>query len=89
MVASLPNDAVHDGLTSAEARTLLALHGPNVLPEKPLPSWWQVGLRQLRSPLIYILAAAAVVSVLIGHVHDAGFIGVVVGLNALIGGVQE
>ncbi len=94
MVATLPADTApadngHSGLTSQKARTLLERHGPNVLPEKPPPTWWQVGLRQLRSPLIYILIVAAAVSVVIGHAQDAGFIGVVVVLNALIGGIQE
>lgn len=94
MVATLPADTApgdngHSGLTSQQARTLLKRHGPNVLPEKPPPAWWQVGLRQLRSPLIYILVVAAAVSVVIGHAQDAGFIGAVVVLNALIGGVQE
>ncbi len=46
-------------------------------------------MRQFRSPLIYILAVAAVVSVAIGEPTDAAFIAGVLGLNALIGGYQE
>ncbi|PIQ63568.1 MAG: hypothetical protein COV99_02105 [Bacteroidetes bacterium CG12_big_fil_rev_8_21_14_0_65_60_17] len=89
MVATLPAEPRHRGQSDREARALLERHGPNVLPEKPPPAWWQVGLRQLRSPLIYILIAAAIVSVVIDHARDAAFIGVVVVLNALIGGIQE
>lgn len=63
--------------------------GPNRLPTRPPPAWWSVALRQFHSPLIYILALAAVVSAAIGDVQDAGFIAVVLGVNALIGAVQE
>jgi magnesium-transporting ATPase (P-type) len=79
------------GLTSEEARARLERFGPNSLPEKAPPTWWEIGLRQLANPLIYILVAAAIVS-LIAHPDDpadAIFIGVVIGLNTLIGGYQE
>jgi len=46
-------------------------------------------LRQFRSPLIYILGVAALVSIAIGEPTDAAFIAAVLGLNALIGGYQE
>lgn len=79
------------GLTTAEARTRRERYGPNRLPSKPPPAWWQIGLRQFKSPLIYILLAAAVVSLLIhpDDPTDAIFIGVVLMLNAVIGGYQE
>lgn len=82
-------DAKESGLTSAEAQTRLEEHGPNALPRKPPPRLWQIGLRQFQSPLIYILAIAAAVSLLIGHGVDAAFIVAVLVLNALIGGYQE
>jgi P-type Ca2+ transporter type 2C len=82
-------EAGEPGLTSAEAQARLERHGPNRLPHKPPPPVWQIALRQFRSPLIYILALAAVVSVAIGHAEDAGFIAVVLLLNAAIGGYQE
>ncbi len=77
------------GLTDAQAAERLARHGRNVLPQRPPPAWWQIALRQFQSPLIYILVLAAVVSVATGHAGDAGFIAVVLLLNATIGGVQE
>ncbi|MEX1232214.1 MAG: HAD-IC family P-type ATPase [Planctomycetaceae bacterium] len=77
------------GLTTAEAEKRLARYGRNQLPEKgPTPLWFIV-LRQFASPLIYILVAAAVVSVLIGDVKDAGFIAAVLFINAVIGAYQE
>ncbi|MDF1845424.1 MAG: HAD-IC family P-type ATPase, partial [Rubripirellula sp.] len=82
-------DAGVGGLTSAEAAERLERVGPNELPHAPRPAWWQIALRQFRSPLIYILGIAAVVSIAIGEPTDAGFIAAVLGLNALIGGYQE
>ncbi|MCD4726644.1 MAG: HAD-IC family P-type ATPase, partial [Pirellulales bacterium] len=81
--------ASETGLTSAEAESRLEEFGLNQLPQKPPPSWWQIGLRQFCSPLIYILGAAALVSLLIQHPEDAIFITAVLVLNAVIGGYQE
>ena len=77
------------GLTETEAAERLKTFGANELPHAPRPTWWQIALRQFRSPLIYVLAIAAAVSVAIGEPTDAGFIAAVLGLNALIGGYQE
>lgn len=77
------------GLTGSEAQARVEQYGPNVLPRKAPPGWWVIGLRQFKSPLIYILGVAAVVSVAIGHAEDAAFILFVLALNALIGGYQE
>ncbi len=83
--------ANESGLTSAEARARLERYGPNRLPQKPPPAWWQIALRQFKSPLIYILMLAAFVSLLIhpDDPVDAIFIAAVLVLNALIGGYQE
>ena len=77
------------GLTTEEAEARLNRFGANRLPEQPAPSLWEILLRQFRSPLIYILGVAAVVSLAIGDVKDAAFIAAVLVLNALIGGYQE
>ncbi len=82
-------EATVAGLSSAQAAERLARHGRNLLPQRPPPTWWQIALRQFQSPLIYILGAAAAVSVATGHAGDAGFIAFVLALNASIGGVQE
>ncbi len=82
-------DATPAGLTTCEAAARLSRVGPNALPHAPPPTWWQILLRQFRSPLIYILAAAGAVSIAIGEPTDAAFIAGVLSLNALIGGYQE
>ena len=48
-----------------------------------------LGLKQLSSPLIYLLAAAAGVSLLTSHYADAGVIAVVIVLNTVLGFAQE
>ncbi|MCM2369846.1 cation-translocating P-type ATPase [Aporhodopirellula aestuarii] len=82
-------EASEHGLGRTEAARRLAKFGPNHLPQKPPTPIWEIGLRQFRSPLIYILALAAVVSAFLGDVKDAGFIAAVLVLNAVIGSYQE
>ena len=77
------------GLTQTEALLRLERHGPNALPASQPPGWLAIGVRQLQSPLIYILLAAAAGSLFLGHVTDAGFIGFVLLVNSLLGGWQE
>ena len=77
------------GLTEDEAASRLNEYGPNRLPEKLPTAPWRFVLRQFASPLIYILGVAAVVSVFIGDVKDAGFILAVLIINAAIGSYQE
>ena len=77
------------GLSSTEAAQRLSRYGPNALPSTPPPTVWQIFFRQFYSPLIYILIAAACVSLFLGDYKDAGFITFVLVVNALIGGYQE
>ncbi|TCK18540.1 P-type E1-E2 ATPase [Thiogranum longum] len=77
------------GLALAEAAARLQVHGPNELPKARPPGLLQVFVRQFYSPLIYVLLAAAILSLLIQHVTDAGFIAAVLLINAVIGTVQE
>jgi calcium-translocating P-type ATPase len=77
------------GLASAEAEQRLRAVGPNELPSRPPPAWWQIFLRQFRSPLIAILVAAAGVSAALGQWTDAGFIAAVLVSNALFGAYHE
>lgn len=82
-------DARSGGLTGDEAAARLAAFGPNQLPKRKRASPAVVYLRQFKSPLIYLLLAAAVVSLFIGQHADAVFIFVVLQINAVIGAVQE
>jgi magnesium-transporting ATPase (P-type) len=82
-------EAGRSGLTSAEVAERLRVHGRNTLPRSRPRGVVSLFLGQFASPLIYILLAAAAVSLAIGHLADAGFIVVVLLLNAIIGTVQE
>ena len=77
------------GLTFSEARARLQHYGANALPRARPPSIVRVFLRQFASPLIYVLALAALVSLLIQEWHDAGFIAAVLLVNAIIGTAPE
>lgn len=83
------SESAETGLTEAEAARRLAIAGENLLPQKPPIPLWRIALRQFKSPLVYVLAAAAVVSLAVGHFGDAGFIGFVLAVNAAIGSFQE
>lgn len=78
-----------DGLTLDDVTRRQQLYGYNVLPQKAPPSLVTVFLRQFINPLIYILLIAAVISVLIQELSDAGFIFAVLIINAVIGTIQE
>ncbi len=73
------------GLTWDAARKHLQAYGPNLLPEAEARSGWEIFLGQFNSLPVYLLGAAAAISVVTGGLADALLImGVVVG-NALIG----
>jgi magnesium-transporting ATPase (P-type) len=78
-----------EGLEAAEAEARLARHGPNRLPEAQGPGPLRRFLRQFNDVLIYVLLAAAALSLALGHALDASVILAVVVLNAVIGFVQE
>jgi len=77
------------GLNHDEALARLDKYGRNTLPETRLPGITAVFLNQFKSPLIYVLVAAAVLSVAINELSDAGFISAVLIINAIIGTIQE
>ncbi|KXF75958.1 HAD family hydrolase [Paramesorhizobium deserti] len=77
------------GLSEAQAAERLTRFGPNALPQPQSVSLIRVFLRQFLSPLIYILLAAALVSLVLNDIKDAIFIGAVLLLNGTIGAVQE
>ncbi len=78
-----------NGLDEEEADERLERYGKNSLPSMKPPSLPLVFLRQFLSPLIYILIAAAGLSIAIGDVKDSVFIFAVIILNAVLGTYQE
>jgi len=77
------------GLTSEEAKKRLRKFGLNNLPtEKPF-SRLKLFLRQLKSPLIYILLVAGIVTLVLGEYMDTIVIFGAVVLNTIVGYLQE
>ena len=79
----------YSGLTSEEAGKRLLSHGPNALPEAKQTGLLRVFLLQFKSPFIYVLFIAALVSFGLDHTVNAWFIIAVLLLNAIIGTFQE
>lgn len=77
------------GLTKKEAQLRLEHHGRNTLPQGKPASLLDIFFRQFRSPLIYVLLLAALVSLFLAQWSDAGFIFAVLLINAVIGTFQE
>jgi magnesium-transporting ATPase (P-type) len=82
------HSAAH-GVDDAEAATRLQRYGPNRLPEARPRSALERFAAQFRNVLIYVLLAAAVVTLLLQHWVDTAVIVGVVLVNALIGYIQE
>ncbi|MHB8780141.1 MAG: cation-translocating P-type ATPase [Candidatus Geothermincolia bacterium] len=77
------------GLDEDEAKRRLELFCRNELILRKPPSLYAVFFRQFLSPLIYILMAAAILSLVIGEAEDFFFIAVVLLFNAVLGSTQE
>lgn len=77
------------GLSSSAVQERLDQYGPNELDSTGGPRIWHVLISQFRNPLIYVLLAAAGVTIVIGHAVDAIVILGVVIVNAIIGFIQE
>jgi len=77
------------GLSSAEATSRLEKYGPNRLAAKKGKSLFVRIVEQFQDFLIYILLAAALISILLGEASDAIIILMVVAINAVVGVVQE
>ncbi|MFA6512188.1 MAG: HAD-IC family P-type ATPase [Patescibacteria group bacterium] len=76
------------GLTAAEATTRLAQYGPNTIATHRT-SIFGIFFRQFRSPFLYLLAAAAVLSFALGGLFDGILILLFILINAALGFFQE
>ncbi len=76
------------GLTTLEVSERSVTFGPNAV-RSHHASAWSVLSRQLRSPLLWLLLAAALVSAFVGQGIDALIIGVIVAASVGLGFVNE
>jgi len=77
------------GLTSKQAQEKLREHGLNEIERKQQLSWLRLLWDQFKSPLIYILFFAGLVTVFLKEWTDGVVIFLAVGLNTFLGFVQE
>lgn len=80
---------VKQGLSRQEAEKRKREYGSNEIRSGRQKTWLENFLEQLNDPLIYVLIAAAFVSVTLREYGDAIIIGCVVCVNAMIGVIQE
>jgi Ca2+-transporting ATPase len=78
-----------NGMSVVAASERLKEHGPNLLPKPEARSGVEIFFEQLNSLPVYLLGAAAGISVLTGGILDAVVIGGVVLANAVIGYFTE
>ncbi|MFP4489280.1 MAG: cation-translocating P-type ATPase [Bacteroidales bacterium] len=78
-------DTSGNGLDATEVKHRKHKFGINKLEETEQKSWWQILLSQLNNPVIYLLAAAVIVSLFFNDIPEAIAIAVVIILNTIIG----
>lgn len=77
------------GLSSKEAEEKLNIHGYNEIKEKERIQPLKIFFDQFKSPIVWVLVAAVVISLLLKERIDAIVIAVILVLNAVIGFTQE
>jgi P-type Ca2+ transporter type 2C len=77
------------GLTTPQVLERRAQFGENRLPAEKAISAWTILFNQLKSPLVYIILAAAGISLALGEYGDFAIIMVVVVIDVILGFIQE
>lgn len=88
-VAAELNTDQNTGLSESEAQKRLEFYGPNEFAKQKKKSILKLFFEQINSILIYILIAAALISLAVSEISDAIIILIVILLNSVIGVVQE
>ncbi len=79
----------NEGLPSTEVLSRRAKFGANKIPRPRGKTMLSIFGSQFLSPLIYVLIAAAIISLVIGEFNDALFILIIITINAILGTWQE
>lgn len=77
------------GLTTSQAKSRIEHYGKNLLLEAKKQTFFEIFIEQFKSPVIYILLIAAIVSFAIKEFSDAAFIMAALAMNAVVGTYQE
>jgi magnesium-transporting ATPase (P-type) len=89
VIDSYPKQATRMGLSKDEVLERRAEYGENRLPSEKGVSAWTILFNQLKSPLVYIILAAAGISLALGEFSDFAIIMAVVVIDVILGFVQE
>lgn len=88
-IAQILRTDLNQGLLEEEARERQGEFGKNLLPEEKPLSWLRILLEQFKSPLIYILLIAGIITLILKEYADSIVIFGAVFINALVGFLQE
>ena len=77
------------GLSEKQVLSLRVQHGENIIPQKEQDNWFSILFSQLKSPLVYVLLAVGLISLIFREFFDAGLICTVIIVNVLMGFFQE
>ena len=77
------------GITASEAENRTKQFGENTYEAQKQKSIWMILLMQFKSPIVYLLVVAALVTLYLKNYIESGAIGIVILLNALIGFLME
>lgn len=77
------------GITKAEAKNRLSEYGRNIIESAEKVSAFKVFLSQIKSPLVYILLIAGIITLIMGEFMDAIVIWVTIMVDVILGFIQE
>ncbi|MDP1841965.1 MAG: cation-translocating P-type ATPase [Sediminibacterium sp.] len=83
------NTNAENGITTTEAGNRINKFGANIYEAQKQKSIWMMMLLQFKNPIVYLLFVAVTVTIYTEHYIDAGAIGAVILINALIGFLME
>ena len=88
-VDNLTRHATFQGPTAEQVLESRAQFGENRLPCEEGASAWAILFNQLKSPLVYIILAAAGISLIFGEYGDFAILMAVVVIDVVLGFIQE
>ncbi len=88
-IAKIFETDVANGLSAAEAESRTKQYGANIYKTKKQKSIWLMFVLQFKNPIVYLLLVAVGVTIYFKDYVEAGAIGVVIVINALIGFFME
>jgi calcium-translocating P-type ATPase len=88
-IAEIFKTSLKEGLSRSEVKKRLTKYGKNMLPERKLPSKLFIFISQFKSPIIYVLIIASIITFFIGDDTDALVIFLAVVVNSVFGFWEE